>query len=272
MNRSDCNSLPAKYRPQTLKQVRGQTEAVAALTAFVNATRPPRIAAGSAVFLFYGPSGVGKTSAAWALAFDLGCDPDDPYMSGVNELPSGSQDGAAVEQLLRQLITRPLFGSGWKVVIVNEADRMTPQAETIWLDGLENLPPRTVVVFTTNDVSRLASRFVSRCECLPFHGSPAIVNGAFARFIRYVWRKETGQELTIIPDGLGVFDIAGGTLSFRLALQQLAPYCRSGRPLPDRFQPPIVRDSDSAKQDVFRQAAAKAVATRRANQQQPTEV
>jgi DNA polymerase III delta prime subunit len=44
-----------------------------------------------------------------------------------------------------------MVGSGWKVVIINEADRMTPQAEVMWLDGLEKLPAKTVVVFTTNN-------------------------------------------------------------------------------------------------------------------------
>jgi hypothetical protein len=261
MSRSDCNSLPAKYRPRTLTELRGQPDAVAALTSFVERAKEQR---GSAVFLFHGPSGVGKTSAAWALAFDLGCDRDDPLMGGVDEIPSGQQDGDAVDRLLRRLITRPLLGSGWRVVIVNEADRMTPQAETIWLDGLENLPSRTVVVFTTNDVSKLTSRFVGRCESIEFTGNPQRINGVFAKFVRTIWRKETGRSLAKIPEGLGVYDIAGGTLSFRLALQQLAPYCRSGRSLPARFQPPIVRDSDTARADVFRQAAAKAVATRRA--------
>ena len=45
---------------------------------------------------------------------------------------------------------RPMLGSGWKVLVCNEADRMTTSAETIWLDALEGLPPKSVIVFTTN--------------------------------------------------------------------------------------------------------------------------
>jgi hypothetical protein len=263
-NRNDSTNLPAKYLPTTLGELRGQPAAVTSLQTFVravSATGEP------AAFLFHGPSGTGKTSAAWALGYDLGCDRDDPYMGGITEIPSGLQDGAAVDQLLRQLTLRPLFGSGWKVAIINEADQMTRQAEGIWLDGLERLPRRTVVVFTSNDLAAFSGRLVSRCEQVEFSGRPADIADELHEFVRFVWKRETGKKLARIPQGLGLFDIAGGQLSFRLALQQLAPYCRSGQPLPDRFQPPIVRDSDTARADTFRQAAAKAVATRRAKAQ-----
>lgn len=257
----DSTSLPKKYRPKTLADVKGQREAVEMLAAFVEAVRDSR---DSAAFVFHGPTGVGKTSAAWALAFDLGCDQDDPMMGGVDEIPSGVQDGAAVQAALRAMMLRPLFGSGWKVLIVNEADRMTPQAETIWLDGLEKLPPKTVVIFTTNSLESLSARLASRCELLEFTGDPARINGDFGRFIRDVWKQETGQAIKKLPEGLGVFDIAGGHLSFRLALQQIAPYARSGRELPGTFQPPIVRGSDDAVSTRRSAAARKAVATRKA--------
>jgi replication-associated recombination protein RarA len=258
MNR-DCTNLPGKYQPGTLGDLRGQPAAVECLQSFVREAESGRPAA----FCFHGPTGTGKTSAGKALAFDLGIPRDDAWMGGLAEIPSGKQDGEAVEQLLRSLQLRPLFGSGWKVAIINEADRMTPGAEAIWLDGLESLPRRSVIVFTTNSLAAISGRLASRCELVEFDGSPAVAADLHA-FIRQVWRKETGKALRRIPEGLGVFDIAGGTLSFRLALQQIAPYARSGRPLPDRFQPPIVRDSDSVQQAAPRMAALKAVATRRA--------
>jgi len=54
----------------------------------------------------------------------------------VVDIPSGTQDVRAVEDLLRRMHLRPMAGSDWKVVIINEADRMTRQAEVMWLDGL----------------------------------------------------------------------------------------------------------------------------------------
>jgi DNA polymerase III delta prime subunit len=61
-----------------------------------------------------------------------------------------------------------MFGSGWKVIVANEADRMTAQAETVWLDRLESLPPRTVIVFTTNYPEKLSQRLRDRCTRLVF--------------------------------------------------------------------------------------------------------
>lgn len=256
----DSTSLPAKYRPKTLGDVKGQREAVDQLSGFCRAVRDRRDAA---AFIFHGPTGVGKTSAAWALAFDLGCDQEDPMLGGVDEIPSGIQDGAAVQAALRSMILRPLLGSGWKVLIVNEADRMTPQAETIWLDGLEKLPTKTVVIFTTNNLQSLSARLASRCELVEFTGDPAKINGAFSKFVKDVWKRETGKALKTVPEGLGIFDMAGGTLSFRLALQQLSPFARDGRELPQSFHPPIVRGSDEAISTRATNAAKKAWATRR---------
>jgi len=141
-----------------LSDIHRQSAVVRSLSAFAAAPY-------SNAFIFAGSSGVGKTAAAWALANELGCDPD---WGGVVEIPSGTQDGRAVEDLLRRMHLRPLGGSGWKVVIINEADRMTPQAEVMWLDGLEKLPSKTVVVFTTNNLHKLTDRFVRRCEVQRF--------------------------------------------------------------------------------------------------------
>ena len=46
--------------------------------------------------LFHGDSGIGKTSAAYALAYDLGCAVDEDELGGVFEIPSGSQTAESV--------------------------------------------------------------------------------------------------------------------------------------------------------------------------------
>src|SRR6185437_11909889 len=150
-------SLVAKYRPVRLGEVLGQPDVVDALRAFVD--RPY-----SCALLFHGASGTGKTSAAHALARELGVAVADREMGGLFEIASGAQSTEAVKRLLELLRYRPLCGSGWKGVLVNECDRMALPAETLWLDALENLPPRTVVVFSTNDPGRLSRRFRDRCQ------------------------------------------------------------------------------------------------------------
>jgi DNA polymerase III delta prime subunit len=119
-------------------------------------------------FIFEGETGTGKTSAALALAVALGCDLSQKEFGGVQAIASGEQSADTVREAYRQMFNTPWHGSGWKVVIVNEADRMARPAETIWLDVLEAIPARTVIIFTTNEAARLSQRFLDRCTRLAF--------------------------------------------------------------------------------------------------------
>ena len=230
-------NLLARHKPARLADIHGQSPVVRSLTAFAAAPH-------SNAFIFAGSSGVGKTAAAWALANELGCDPE---WGGVVEIPSGTQDGRAVEDLLRRMHLRPMAGSGWKVVIINEADRMTPQAEVMWLDCLEKLPSKTVVVFTTNNLHRLTDRFVRRCEVQRFDATSDDFRDGMVDAVRQVWKRETGTDLDTIPQDLGKFELGSDEYSIGLALQQIAPYLRTGDPLPASFTVPIIREDRKPK-------------------------
>ena len=138
------------------------------------------------------------------------------------------------EDLVRRMHLRPMGGSGWKVVIINEADRMTPQAEVMWLDGLEKLPAKTVVVFTTNNFHKLTDRFVRRCEVQRFDATSDEFHDGMVDVVRQVWKRETGRDLDRIPRDLGKFERAGDEYSISLALQQIAPTCGPAIPCPPR--------------------------------------
>jgi len=142
---------------------------------------------------------------------------------------------------------RPMAGSGWKVVIINEADRMTPQAEVMWLDGLEKLPAKTVVLFTTNNLHKLTDRFIRRCEVQRFDATSDDFRDGMVDVVRQVWKRETGTDLDAIPQDLGKFELGSDEYSIALALQQIAPYLRTGDPLPASFTVPIVRPESKPK-------------------------
>jgi hypothetical protein len=124
---------------------------------------------------------------------------------------------------------RPLCGSGWRVLMVNECDRMALPVETIWLDALEHLPPQTVVVFTTNEPGRLSQRFRNRCEELAFVGGSGHLKPWIAALAQRLWERE-GKGPPPELDGLGMptlGDTGSMTASFRLALQQLQRLLRA---------------------------------------------
>jgi len=211
-----CGTLADRYRPRTLADLAGQESIVAALRQF---TADPY----SAAFLFHGDTGTGKTSAAHALAGDLGCRLDEHELGGLNAIASGEQSADAIREITDRLRLRPMYGSGWRVLIVNECERMHPQAETIWLDRLENLPPKTVIVFTTNNLLRLSQRF--RDRCVPMHFTAERQVEAAAKLLARIWLRETGEEnpwkqfRTLARRA----EVEGGRMSFRRAVQLLGP-------------------------------------------------
>ena len=211
-------NLLVKYRPLKLTDVLGQPEIVRALQLWL---KEPY----SCGFLFHGESGVGKTSAAIALANELGCDVAEEELGGLFSIASGEQTADSVRDMLDHLRYRPLCGSGWRMLVVNESDIMSRAAETIWLDGLEKLRPQCVVIFTTNAPQKLSARFRGRCKSYAFESESHLLSPVIRDMARRVWKAEVPRVPPPSFDGLGlptVLDRLDGLhASFRLALQQL---------------------------------------------------
>ena len=210
-------SLTEKYRPVSLDTIWGQDAVVKVLRKFAAAPYPT-------AFIFEGETGTGKTSAALALASAIGCDLTQKEFGGVQTIASGEQSADAVREAYRQMFNCTWHGSGWKVVIVNEADRMARPAETIWLDVLEAIPAKTVIIFTTNESQRLSQRFLDRCARLAFQSDAATVEPALRELLDEMWRAETGDNRAPkdVIDRLVRETTQDGRLSFRRAVQALA--------------------------------------------------
>jgi replication-associated recombination protein RarA len=192
----------------------------------------------SCAFIFAGGTGTGKTSTAIALAAELGVAVEQGEFGGLAQLASGEQTGDGVRAAMRLLSYRALGGSGWRVLIVNEADHMTPGAGAVWLDALEDLPPRAIVVFTTNRLEKLPQRLRDRCEVMQFESSALLLGPDLDDFARRVWQAETGRGDCPSMDDLGFAPDAEGNASFRRVLQLLEPHvrdARAGRPFQKRL-------------------------------------
>ncbi len=109
---------------------------------------------------------------------------------------------------------------------------MTDGAEKQWLDALEHLPPRSVVVFTTNNLCKISRRLRDRCEVFGFQSETATLRPAIRQLARRVWDAEIGRGECPAIDTLGLPALMGPEsmhASFRLALQQLQRRVREAK-------------------------------------------
>jgi hypothetical protein len=219
-------ALTEKHRPKCLSEVVGQGAAVFQLQTFLEAPY-------AGAFLFEGPTGVGKTTAALALAAELGA----VEFGGLDVIKSGTQDAEAVECSLRMLRFAPMLGSGWKVCVVDEADVMSPKAAQLWLSALEDLPPRSVIVFTTNHPEKFPDRFLDRCERVRCESDPELLAQDAQTLVNELWRAETGRDDAPPWDRLPNV-VEKGQLSFRRVVRALEPIVRG---LKWQAQPALAR-------------------------------
>ncbi len=169
--------LAEKYRPHVIGEFVGLDKPKRILGKF--AASPYRSA-----WLFVGPPGVGKTTMALALAETLGAE--------LHHIPSQQCNVAAVEDMIRQCWYVPCSG-GFHLVLVDEADRMSPAAQLHFLSKLDAtaFPPATIFVFTCNATDGLEPRFLSRTRQIEF-SSYGLAAEAVA-LLQSIWQREAGE-------------------------------------------------------------------------------
>ena len=171
--------LARKYRPQTFADLVGQEQVSRTLK---NALTTGRVAH---AYLFSGPRGVGKTTAARLLAMSLSCLKED-----VAERPCGEcancleiQSGQAVDVVevdgasnrgineirdLRETVKYLPAKSRYKVYIIDEVHALTKDAFNALLKTLEEPPPHVVFIFATTETHKVLPTILSRCQRYDF--------------------------------------------------------------------------------------------------------
>jgi DNA polymerase-3 subunit gamma/tau len=176
-----------KYRPSLFTEVVAQEHVTETLK---NAIRMERLAH---AYLFSGPRGVGKTTAARILAKAINCetpraeredgaepccecDSCESFEAGrslnVFEMDAASNNKVDDIRELREKVRIPPQGDQKKVYILDEVHMLSKQAFNALLKTLEEPPAHALFIFATTEPHKVLPTILSRCQRFDFRRIP----------------------------------------------------------------------------------------------------
>jgi len=176
-----------KYRPNLFLELVAQEHVTETLK---NALRLDRLAH---AYLFSGPRGVGKTTAARILAKAINCttppdersDPAEPCRQcgscqdfesarslNIFEIDAASNNKVEDIRDLRETVRIPPQGSRKKVYIIDEVHMLSNAAFNALLKTLEEPPPHVLFIFATTEPHKVLPTILSRCQRFDFRRIP----------------------------------------------------------------------------------------------------
>jgi len=223
-------SLYRTWRPRSFADLVGQDAVVRTLR---TALATGKLAH---AYLFSGPRGSGKTSAAKIMARCIDCvhgptpDPDNTcencvaILAGsaldVLEIDAASNRGIDEIRALRESVKFAPASMRSKVFIIDEAHMLTREGANAFLKTLEEPPAHAVFILATTAPEALPATILSRCQRYAFRRIP--VGTMIARM-----REIAGAEGIVIDDGaLGAlaYRADGGLRDALTMLEQVASF------------------------------------------------
>jgi replication factor C small subunit len=147
----DHSLLVERYRSKTLEEYVGNEELKKKLNLYLNQNDIQN-------FIFYGPSGTGKTTLAKILVNNLDC----------SYLYINASDERGIETIRDKVssFASTMSFSPLKVVILDEADFLTIQAQASLRNVIETFSRTTRFIMTCNYIERIIDPLQSRCQVL----------------------------------------------------------------------------------------------------------
>lgn len=143
-----------KYRPHTVKDCVLPERLKKVFQSYVDTKTVPNL-------MLTGSAGVGKTTVARAMCEEI----------GINHLFINSSEDRGIDTLrtkIRGYASTVSLTGGRKVIILDEADYLTPEAQAGLRGAIEEFSENCTFIFTCNFKSRLIDALHSRCSVVDF--------------------------------------------------------------------------------------------------------
>ena len=175
--------LNMEYRPKKFKDVVGQENVLKVLMGSLRSNRVQN------AYLLEGDSGLGKTSlmrifsnALICKNRDSECEPcgeceackifkTNPALVDVIEIDAGESGGVDKIRELKEVL-KYAPKEGYRVIIIDEAHRLTKEGATALLKPIEEPPTNTVFMIATTEADKIMDTIKNRCMKLKFNKIP----------------------------------------------------------------------------------------------------
>lgn len=176
---SDYIVSARKYRPDSFESLIGQDTIARTLK---NSIQRGKL---GHAYLFCGPRGVGKTSAARIFAKTINCSNPGPDMEPcgecescrsfaegrsycIHELDAASNNGVEDIKNLMELVQIPPQTGKYSVFIIDEVHMLSSQAFNAFLKTLEEPPAHAIFILATTEKHKILPTILSRCQTYDF--------------------------------------------------------------------------------------------------------
>jgi replication factor C small subunit len=138
-----------KYRPDTLEGYVGNEHILEKVKIYIQNEDVPHL-------LLYGQAGTGKTTLAKIITNQIDCD-----VMYINASDENNVD--TVRDKIRGFASSMGFRK-WKIIILDESDYLTPNAQAALLNLMETFSKSTRFILTCNYVEKIIDPIQSRCQ------------------------------------------------------------------------------------------------------------
>jgi DNA polymerase-3 subunit gamma/tau len=199
-----------RRRPKTFDEMAGQEFVVATLKSSIESKQIAH------AYLFSGPRGCGKTSAARILARSLNCEKGPTAMPcgvcpscleiargaslDIIEIDGASNTGVNDVRAIKDEVLFPPNVGRYKIYIIDEVHMLSNSAFNALLKTIEEPPPYIVFIFATTELHKVPATIKSRCQQFAFRLIPIETIAGILR--------DTCVELGVQADDEALFWVA----------------------------------------------------------------